>query len=208
MSCVETILVHFCSHGCQREPLNMTSFARAPPHASTSCRRAQFPWTRVSSSAALSVTIICIKFRINLAAPPCNYVNRCSKTKCGFPRLFPLNLWILERTNYRDGGISLMSVQGRRNWSLSSSCSSLINSKDSSSIRLSTTKYWNLKLCPLCTCKSEKTTPTREFSGSRSITPEVTCEWRHLIPSWGHTRQGLCLAMHKSITLVSVHVGH
>lgn len=102
-----------------------------------------------------------------------------------------------------------MSVQGRRNWSLSSSCSSLVNSQDSPSIRLSirlsTTKYWNLKLCRFCRCKFEMTTQTREFSGSLCIMPEVTCEWRHLIPSWGHTWQGLCLAMHKSFTLVSVH---
>lgn len=86
------ILVHFCSRRCQNVPLNMTSLARDPPHASTSCRHAQFLWTRASSSAALSVTIICIKFGINLAAPPCNYVNSCSKTKCGFQWLFPLNL--------------------------------------------------------------------------------------------------------------------
>lgn len=128
---------------------------------STSSRHAYSLFTWMAISAALSITIIYIKFEINftLFSPLCNYVNSCCKTKLHTWILIAVSfksLWTLERKTQHYGKISVLSSQGFsvregiRNWSLSIPCFRLTKLQNCPSIhlfiRLSTTEHWNLEL--------------------------------------------------------------
>lgn len=172
---------------------------------------------------------IYIKFEINLAAPPssppCNYVHICSKTKRQTWLLMAFSfksLWTLGRTAQCDD-ISAMSWQGfnvqgerSRNWSLSFPCSSLVKLQNCPnfhlSIRLSTTKYWNLKGC---SSNFEMTTRTCR-SRSNECRSLWDLKWKHKnrgnadissLPG-GHISHRLHLSVHRIFTPVPVYVGH
>lgn len=130
------------------------------PCTCTSSRRAYFLSTWMAISAALPITIIYIKFKINftLFFPLCNYVNSCCETKLHTWILIAVSfksLWTSERKTQHYGSISVISSQrftvrkGKRNWSLSVPCISLTKPQNCPSIHLLihlSVNCWTLKL--------------------------------------------------------------